>query len=91
MAEQTIGLRDVYAAVQALRDELADMRGELRTLAARQQGAAERADDREASTRATLADHEGRLRSLERRAWILAGGAAAAGVAGGGLASLIGG
>lgn len=40
--------------------------------------------------RAESADHEGRLRSLERRAWALVGGAAVMGGATGALAGAVG-
>lgn len=83
--EATIGIREVYEAVMHIGQTLSEMNARLGAHIAQ-------SDERARGVEQDLADHEGRIRSLERKSWALAGAAAAVGAAGGGgLSALIGG
>lgn len=84
-----IGLREVYDQLVRLTSGVGDLRGDLQRLGDQQATTDRRLDEHAADDRHRLADHESRLRGVERRLWLAAGGAAA--LAGGGswLAQLI--
>lgn len=83
MAE--ISIRDVYEAVTRLEREVSEFRGEMRAHVAL-------ADERTKLLGEKVADHEGRLRRMEKRVWVAAGSAVVAGGAVGSVAQqLIGG
>ena len=90
-AAVVIGLREIYDQLVRLTSTVGEMRADLRAAAQRQSISEQRLSEHAASDARELADHETRIRLLERRAWVLAGSATVLGAGGGYLATMIGG
>jgi len=86
-----VGLREIYALLSEVRDNLSQVRSDLARLSDRVGEADRRHAEHAEHEQRRGEDHEMRLRVLERRVWALSGAAAVAGAGGGWLASLLGG